>query len=85
MEQKVKAAKGELTVMKSKLTKMEGKLNDQEDAVLLRENEIADREVKLEAKQRALDDWKHEAESRLREEKIIVNEVSFFLLPSCSP
>jgi len=85
MGQKVKAVKGELTVVKTKLTKMEGKMNAQEDAVQLRENDIADREEKLEARQRALDDWKRGAASRLREEKIIVNEVSFFLLPSCSP
>ena len=85
MGQKVKAVKGELTVVKTKLTKMEGKMNAQEDSVQLRENDIADREEKLEARQRALDDWKRGAASRLREEKIIVNEVSFFLLPSCSP
>ena len=76
MEQKVKTMKGELTIVKTKLTKMEGKMNAQEDSVQLRENDIADQ--KLEARQRALDDWKRGAASRLREEKILVNEVSFF-------
>ena len=78
MQQKMEAVKGELTMMKGKLTKMEGKMNARESSVEQRENEIAEREEKLAAKQRDLEEWKEEASSRLREDRVIVNQVSFF-------
>ena len=80
MQQKMEAVKGELTEMKGKLTKMEGKMNARESSVEQRENEIAEREEKLAAKQRDLEEWKEEASSRLREDRVIVNQVSFFCL-----
>ena len=80
MQQKMEAVKGELTMMKGKLTKMEGKMNARESSVEQRENEIAEREEKLAAKQRDLEEWKEEASSRLREDRVIVNQVSFLFL-----
>ena len=83
IQQNVKAVKGKLTVVKGQLAKMEGKMNAHKDAVQLRKNSISAQEEQLVAKQRALDDWKQHAANRLREKRVIVNEVSSFLPPSC--